>query len=461
MAIKPKIVTLTNNSVDILNAIRNSASVNYRDYVPVAEANADSIREIGAVIMAYPALQNEFLSALVNRIGRVVITSKMYDNPLAMFKKGVLEMGETIEEIFVNIAKPFQYDMETAENEVFKREIPDVRVAFHTLNYKKFYKVTVTENELRLAFLSWNGVTDLIAKIVDSMYTGANYDEFQTTKYLLARNLLNGLVFAKGYNETDGIRATVTAIKAMSNKLTFMSNKYNLTGVQTHTPKDNQYILINADFEAEMGVDVLATAFNMDKAEFMGRRILVDGFGELDIERLNTLFDGDDTYVEIGQDELDALNAIPVVIVDRDYFMIYDILYQFTENYNGQGTYWNYFYHTWKSFSTSPFANAVAFIPTTSDDEIAVTDITITPQNVTVKAGQNMVFTADVTTSGFAPKSVNWSLDTSSYSGADKVSISPSGTLTVGTSAPAGSFIVIAKSTYSNVQKQTTVTVEV
>ena len=31
MAIKPKIRTLTNNSVDVLHAIRNSASTNYRD----------------------------------------------------------------------------------------------------------------------------------------------------------------------------------------------------------------------------------------------------------------------------------------------------------------------------------------------------------------------------------------------------------------------------------------------
>ena len=81
MAVKPKIVTLTNSSVDILNVIRNSASNNYKDYVPQATPNADSIREIGAVIMDNPQLQNEFLSALVNRIGRVMITSKLYENP--------------------------------------------------------------------------------------------------------------------------------------------------------------------------------------------------------------------------------------------------------------------------------------------------------------------------------------------------------------------------------------------
>ena len=195
MPSRPKIVTLTNSSVEVLNVIRNNASQNYRDYVPIATPDADSIREIGAVIMDYPQLQNEFLSALVNRIGRVLITSKMYDNPLQMFKKGMLEFGETIEEVFVNLAKPFQFDPEDAESTIFKREMPDVKSAFHIMNYQKYYKTTIQNDQLRQAFLSWDGITDLIAKIVDAMYTGANYDEFITMKYLLAKHILNGRMY--------------------------------------------------------------------------------------------------------------------------------------------------------------------------------------------------------------------------------------------------------------------------
>ena len=73
MATRPQVKVLSGNSVDILNAIRNSATQNYKDYVPVATKDAQSIKEIGAIIMDYPALQNEFLSALVNRIGRVML----------------------------------------------------------------------------------------------------------------------------------------------------------------------------------------------------------------------------------------------------------------------------------------------------------------------------------------------------------------------------------------------------
>ena len=408
MAVKPKIVTLTNTSVDVLNAIRNNASQAYRDYVPMATPDADSIREIGTIIMDYPNLQNEFLSALVNRIGRVILTSKMYENPWAMFKKGMLEFGETIEEIFVNIAKPFQFDPAVAESNVFKREKPDVRSAFHIMNYQKYYKTTVQNDQLRQAFLSWEGITDLIAKIVDALYTGANYDEFQTMKYMLAKNLLNGRFYPVEIASvtTANMKSIVSTIKGTSNKLEFLSDKYNVAGVKTFTKKADQYFLVNSEFDAVMDVEVLASAFNMDKAEFLGRRVLVDGFGDIDNERLAVLFADDPTYTELTEAQLSALNSIPCAIVDVDYFMIFDNFQNMTEQYNGEGLYWNYWYHVWKTFSVSPFANNVAFVPATP----GVTSVTVAPSTITLSAGSSAQLSATVVTTGFAPKEVKWSV---------------------------------------------------
>ena len=399
--------SLTKSSVDILNAIRNSASANYRDYVPAANASQDNIREIGAIIMNYPALQNEFLSALVNRIGRVLITSKSYANPWAAFKKGILEFGETIEEIFVNIAKPFEYDPSAAASYVFRREIPDVRAAFHILNYQKFYKATIQNEQLRQAFLNWNGITDLIAKIVDSMYTAANYDEFQTMKYMLAKHILQGELFPTQVSAATAANAKsiVTAVKGASNNYEFMSTKYNQAGVANYSMKDNQYLIVTAEFDAIMDVEVLASAFNMSKAEFMGHRILIDSFGELDTTRLSQLFANDANYTPLTSNELTALKAIPAVLVDADYFMIFDNLFNFTEQYNGEGLYWNYWYHAWKTFSVSPFANATVFVPGAP----AVSSVTVSPSTATIIGGQKVLLTATVATTNFASQKVVWS----------------------------------------------------
>ena len=454
MAIKPKQATLTANSVEILNTIRNSATPYYKQMIPQAKANTGSIRQIGNIMMNYEPLQNEFLSALYNRIGRVIITSKMYYNPWSPFKKGLMELGETVEEIFVNIAKAHTFNPETAETNFMKREIPDVRAAFHTMNYQKFYKATISNDQLRQAFLSWQGITDLIAKIVDAMYTAHNYDEFQVMKYMLARNILNGYLYPVTVAQVDKENAPdiVTEIKAISNELVYESQNYNLNGVYTFTEKNDQFIITNARFDAVMDVNVLASAFNMDKVEFMGHRVQIDGFDRIDENRMNELFADDPNagYVPLTTEEKAALKAVPAVLIDRDYFMIFDNLYKFTEDYNGEGLYWQYWYHAWKTFSTSPFANAVIFVPGTP----GVTSITVSPATATVNKGAMLQLNAAVVTEGFAPKSVVWSINS------ELSTITQNGLLSVSPDETASTITVTATSTFDGTKTGTaTITV--
>ena len=118
---RPTVSSLNANSVGIVNAIRNQASADYYQAVPKAEQTTESIRAVGEAICAFQPRMNEFITALVNRIARVVVTSRMYQNPWAFAKKGVLEMGETIEEIFVDIADVHAFDPEDAAQTVFQR----------------------------------------------------------------------------------------------------------------------------------------------------------------------------------------------------------------------------------------------------------------------------------------------------------------------------------------------------
>lgn len=442
MAIRPDVRSLTAIAPEVLNAIRNSATQNYKNYVPYATPDAESIKGIGNVIMQFPALQNEFISALMNRIGRVIVTSRLYDNPWSIFKKGILEMGETVEEIFVNIAEPFQFDPAIAETELYKRATPDIKSAFHVMNYQKFYKVTVTTAQLKQAFLTWDGITDLIARIVDSMYTGAAYDEFQTMKYMLAKHLLAGHLknVTIPVVNAENMKAIVSAIKGVSNKLTYLSPDYNMVGVKNATEKRNQYIIMSAEFDATMDVEVLASAFNMDKAEFMGRRIGIDGFGELDVERLGVLFNGDPEYTVFSQEELELLNSIPAVIVGENFFMVFDNHIEMTENYNGQGLYWNYFYHTWKTFSVSPFENAVMFV----EGVPSVTSVGVSPSAVTLSKGATISLEANVVTENFASKAVTWT------SSSEFTTVDESGNVKVGNDETAGSVTITATSVFDN-----------
>lgn len=416
----PEKKNLTASAADVVNSIRSEVGGTFADQVPAAinegqvlsdgtvatrEMALGTLRQIGDVITTFQPLANAFLSALVNRIGRVIINSKMYSNPWAGFKRGLLEYGETIEELFVNIVQAQDFDPETAENEVFKRKIPDVRSAFHTMNYQKFYKTTVSNDQLRQAFLSFEGISDLIGKITEALYTSANYDEYLVMKYMLCYAMEHGAFHPVTIAQPTAANSNsvVTTLKATSEKLQFLSADYNQAGVYNHTPKGDQYFIMTADFSSIVDVETMARAFNIDKVTLMGHTVIIDQFTFTTSEtaRLQELLGTQYTALTTS-----LFADVPCVCVDRDFFMIFDNFQNMTEQYNGEGLYWNYWLHQWKTFSTSPFANAVIF----TDETPAVSDVAVTPSALTMGKGTSTQFTATVTNAGFASTGVTWSI---------------------------------------------------
>lgn len=373
----------------------------------------ETIHAIGDYVTNFTPAANAFVDALVNRIAFVTISSKMYTNPWAVFKKGRLEFGETVEEIFVNLAKPFQFSPSTAEREVFKRHIPDVRAAFHTMNFQKYYPVTISDDQLRQAFLSWQGVTDLIARIVESVFAAAQTDEYLVLKYMLARAILNGdiapVVVPAMSKESASDIATVFNETSMN--LEYQSNAFNIAGVTTHTPQSEQYLITTTKFRAVMNMNVLAAAFNMDKAELMGHVINVDSFVNMDWARLDLLFTDengkkDPSYKPWTEEEKATLAGIPAVMTSINFWQVWDNFEKMSENYNGRGLYWNYNYHVWKTFSISPFAQAAVYTVTAG----SVTGVAVSPTAATLPPGADIELSATVSRTGVVSKSVEWSL---------------------------------------------------
>lgn len=462
----------TMTSIDILNATRNEAGGTYADAIPevikpgqrlangriATDQDAImSLRSIGDIMMQYVPLQNAFLSALVNRIGRVMITSRLYENPLRGFKKGLMENGETVEEIFVGLAKPYQFDPVKAESRVFKRRLPDVEAAFHSMNFQKFYPQTVSSAELRQAFLSMSGVTDLIGRIIEQVYTAANYDELLVMKYLIARTALNGYIYPISIPEVtaDNARDVTATMVKTAKDLTEMNRNYNAAGVLTTTQTRDLHMILTNAVSTIFDVEVLALSFNESRASLLGRQMSFASFGDIDKERLALIFADDPytDYVPFTETEENALNAISGLMIDESWMMVFDNYINMTEIYNPEGLYWNYFYHKWSTFSVSPFSNAILFTEQTP----SVSSVAVSPGTASVTRGQTAQFTANVTTTGFAPKRVTWTL-----TGASAVTstISENGLLTVSADEANTTLTITATSTYDDTKTATaTVTI--
>lgn len=364
--------TLNASTIDIMNVIRQNASYDYQQNVPEV-TQASDIPKVGEIIYGTPAFANQFINALVNRIAIVRVQSATFNNPYAILKKGYLEYGETVEDIFVAIAKAVDFNVEKAAKREFQRTMPDVRSAFHAMNWRVMYPVTIQDDDLRMAFLSIEGVQNLIAKIVDSVYTAAEYDEFLLFKYLLIKAISHGKMYPTSIGAGTDLSEAAVKFRGTSNVLPFMSDDYNEAGVKNNTPKDRQVIFMDAMFNAQFDVNVLASAFNMEKADFMGRLFLIDNWTEFDNERFDVIRENSDGIEEVTAEELALLANVKAVILDDAWFQVYDNNNKFTEKYVASGLYWNYFYHTWKTVSNSPFANAVVFVTDSADIALPAT----------------------------------------------------------------------------------------
>lgn len=434
MPVKPKYAAANYaampKGIQILNVIREKASQAYQDRVP--EATQNNINEVGNPILQYQAVANEFLSALVNRIGMVLITNRTYNNPLKEFKRGEVTLGETVEEIFVNIIKAepyYQVDPEgkTDCQDLYQRRLPDVKAVFHTRNRQDKYPVTISNDDLRAAFLSYQGVEDLVGKIIEAVYTSDEYDEFLLMKNIFfeagVRGALYPIAIPDPTDEASGKQA-MTVLRQGSLDLNFMSNKYNFMGVTTHTPTSEQVIFILTRLSATVDVEVLASAFNMDKTDFIGRRVIVDDFGGLEKE------------------------GVVAILADRDWFMVFDNYLAMTEVYNGARLYWNYFLHHWETLSYSPFKNAIAF----TTQAPTITAVTVTPATASIPkaTGGTLKLSAEVTGNGLISPKVTWTVS-------EGATISDDGTLTVPANLTVDTLTVTATSVMDSTKTGTSV----
>lgn len=352
--------TLQADGTQLLNTIRANASQIYQDRIP--EATANNITAVGSAILGFEPAQNEFVDALVNRIGLVLINSRIAWNPLKPLKKGMLELGQSIEDVYIDLIKAQTYSPRDAENDLFKRSLPDVYSIFHKVNSQLKYPLTISNEQLKMAFISYQGLDRFISKLVDSMYSSATQDEFLQMKALIndygTKGLFQTVTISPIVDSASALEAMVQ-IKAMSDRFTFMSQNYNAAGVWNLCPKDEQYLLVTPEINARLDVEVLAKAFNMGRSEFTGHVIVLDDFGGLED------------------------NGVECVLVDKEWMQVYDTLRTFKTAYNGSGMYWNYFYHVWMIYSTSRFYNAVAFVSGTP----TVTTFTVSPETATVAPG--------------------------------------------------------------------------
>lgn len=445
------------NNAELLSYIINVTPELREDIkLPV---QGQSIQPIGKIIVNNERYKNAFINT-VNLIGLTIIKRNGWDNPWDFTKRGSLNYGQQVREIINDLANVYDYNANATDVDRFlENVVPNVYNYIHEVNFQKFYQTTTSDEQIAMAFDSEDGLFRLIDDTIGMLYESLKYDEYLVDKYMLCRRLLDGTVtphYMADFN-SQTIRERVAEMKGISNKMTFRSPNYNPAGIRRATSFDNQIMILNCEFDAQVSTEVLATSFFRNDAEFKTRAKLIDSFSETDETRLAEVLGS--AYVPFTSAEKTELAGVISVIISDEWFMDYDYRMgvdgqgKYTEFYNPTTLKNNHFLHYWGIKSTSPFENAVVFTKVQG----GVTSITLSPATATVDKGQSVKLSATVVATGLVNKAVVYSSSDETTATVD----ANSGLVTVLADATAGDTVTItATSVYdSSVTGTATITV--
>lgn len=270
------------SNVDITNLVASMGSTDL--HTRIGTATEQNIGNIGTTILNYSVVKNEFLNVLVNKICGQIFMNKVYTNPLSFFEKEPVPYGSTLESVFTDLiqSKNFNENFGTSDvSSLIGVETPPTKTEYYSKNFEKKYKISVSDLQLRTAFLNPNGLQNLINQVLTVPTNSRNFDDFQLMKGLLANASTKEVTLATTYKTAnDDVKAKMLTkqTRAIVDRFGMMSKIFNVQGIYTFTNSQNIVIITTPEVSANLDVELLATAFNMEKAE-MGRRIVkIDSF---------------------------------------------------------------------------------------------------------------------------------------------------------------------------------------
>lgn len=322
-----------------VQAVASAASQEFNDRIgSVTKGNID---KIGNIITTYPTAKNEFITVLTNQVAKIRFFNKVYENPYKIFNKGMLPYGKSIEGVFVDIIKgkdrTYTNTASLLTPTLLERESANVKVEYYSENMRLQYKATISDEDLKSAFRTENGLATMTDMILTAPLSSAEYDQFITIRHMLGH--LNGATetLPAAYTEKDLMKK----IKEHVLKMQFLSNKYNGQGVMTFTKPQDLVCFMSAELLAKIDVELLATAFNTSYTKSPITILPIDKFEKC----------ASGTYSE----DKDTL----CIICDKEAIQIWDTLNSSESFRNPQGLYTNVFFNRWSIATACNFANVL------------------------------------------------------------------------------------------------------
>lgn len=372
-------LNLTN--INMLNAVRPTMSVDYRDRVPVA--TRENIADIAKTLTDpyHPMARNELVPALVNLIASQSISTEAFRNPLRVLNSNAMPFGNGEQEVYVNFAQGYAHDANISIEDATSIYDSYIMALYHVINFNNDYPVTVWFEDMRGAFLDDYGLRNLVQAKVESVVSACNWDEFTTAKDLIASAKRAGQIYPVHVDAvTDQASANALAkqIQSYIDKIQFPNPLYNFAGATSAAKENTILLFVDPDTKAAMNVDSYASAYNLDRMIPKAQQVVIDNFNDAE--------------------------GIIAVLVDKRFFKIREQYRMMVQDNVNRGLRWNNTYTVKEMFSYSLFYPIIVFTTeAVTISSLTARDVGQAAVGTDVDFGGSFTFTA----TGVADKAIN------------------------------------------------------
>lgn len=364
----------TNNEIT-KQIIENGSLEMKRVFDGVDLSNSKDVQDI---LFSYSIVKNEYITTLINKIVETRIYSKIKENPLKIFYKGLMPYGYTLEQMYVEASKGVNFNDNflgaggSDENDLIGKLVPKVYSNYISKNYAYKYKISISDLQLRTAFNSNDGLSLLIDQLLNANIRGAYRDEFKDiktiikklcigyrenssagstadggdkTQYLQPSQVIDTSLILDG---TIGIKNLCTTLRALAGRLSFESTKYNISGLNQFSNIEDMVFITTPEVKAQIDVDFYASLFHIEKGDVKFRIVEVD---ELPLaSEIRTKTEG-------TQPAQITLKNVQGILCDKWSIQAYDTLFETRVFENGDKLMMNHFLHKQGLVGGCPFVN--------------------------------------------------------------------------------------------------------
>lgn len=273
-------------------------------------------------------MKNIFFPELFNQIGRIVIGSSDFHDPLTLFDKGVLEKADDVQELFVNLVEAEPFERYPNVEDAYKMYFPDIKETIHNRNVERIYKMTFNDMEVERALSNRDEFESLYGRVMNAVIVSKSVDDYNLKKMCIAEGVAKGMAYMiplKKATTKDDIIENSIRIQNAIDDARFSFGKYIPSGVDNVCDPAKGYIIMSNDYKNQVDFKLLASQFHLDKSEIKARTIVIDDFGNINQKRLKSIFDyvgtGLNTKLKpLDNEVLKLMNKIKCIYVDEKTF---------------------------------------------------------------------------------------------------------------------------------------------